>query len=51
MPARYLAIKEHLKKKGISEDQAQEQAAKIYNASRKKGEPVVGGRKKGDKLD
>lgn len=46
MPARYLAIKESLMKKGMDEKEAEEHAARIYNASRKQGEPAVGGRKK-----
>lgn len=45
MPERYLAIKEALMKKGVAEKEAEAQAARIYNATRKKGEPVVGGKK------
>jgi hypothetical protein len=43
MPARYEAIKRSLKKKGKSDKAAKTSAAKIFNATRKKGEkPVTG---------
>lgn len=41
MPARYDAIKQSFLEKGFSEDEAQERAAKIYNATRKHDEPSL----------
>lgn len=39
MPKRYEAMRDKFVKEGLSYDKAQEKAAKIYNATRKKGEP------------
>jgi hypothetical protein len=41
MPARYLGIKESLKEKGYSEEEAKTSAAKIYNSTRKHDEPAL----------
>lgn len=42
MPAAYLKIRNKLKKKGMPMKSAKTQAAKIYNARRKKGQKAVG---------
>jgi hypothetical protein len=43
MPARYEAIRDSLKKKGMSLKSAKTHAAKIFNATRKRNEaPVTG---------
>ncbi len=44
MPARYEAIRDSLVAKGKSLKQAKTSAAKIFNATRKKGEAPVTGR-------
>jgi hypothetical protein len=41
MPRRYEAMRDKFKKEGMSEKAAKEKAAKIYNATRKKGEPKL----------
>lgn len=47
MPAKYEAIRDKLISEGMSEDEAQTRAAKIYNSQRKPGqEPVTGKHKK-----
>lgn len=45
MPKRYESIRDALIKKGMSPREAKTHAARIYNASRKKGEPVVSNKK------
>ena len=47
MPAKYEAIRESLISKGKSTKAAKTSAAKIYNATRKKGEAPVTGKHKG----
>lgn len=42
MPAKYTAIKNKLKSEGKSDKAAKTSAAKIYNATRKRGEKPVG---------
>lgn len=42
MPARYMEIKKSLVEKGIPEEDAKTQAAKIYNSSRRGDEPELG---------
>lgn len=39
MPKRYQAMRDKFMGKGMSEDAAEEKAAKIYNATKKPGEP------------
>lgn len=46
MPRRYEAIRDKLKKEGLEEKVAKETAAKIYYATRRKGEPKLHRRKK-----
>lgn len=46
MPARYEAIRDQLIENGTPEKEAKEMAAKIYNSSRKVGEPPVHGKEK-----
>lgn len=45
MPKAYEKMKAQFKSKGMSEDQAQTQAAKIYNSKRKAGKKAVSGSK------
>lgn len=45
MPPRYEAIRDNLIKKGKSTKAAKTSAAKIFNATRKKGEAPVTGKK------
>ena len=42
MPAKYEAIKAKLMQQGLSEEEAEKRAAKIYNAQRKKGQKPMG---------
>jgi hypothetical protein len=44
MPARYEAIKRSMVAKGFGDASAKTHAAKIFNASRKKGEAAVTGK-------
>lgn len=46
MPAQYLAIKRRLMRDGMSEKEAEESAARIYNSARKKGQKPVTGKHK-----
>lgn len=41
MPRRYEAIRDSLIRQGKGEKQAKRSAARIYNATRKKGEPSL----------
>jgi hypothetical protein len=41
MPKRYEALRDKFVKEGLPYDEAQEKAAKIYNATRKKNEPKL----------
>lgn len=50
MPAEYEAIRDNLKRKGMSDAEAKTHAAKIYNANRGNKPPVTGNEeKKGQK--
>lgn len=42
MPKQYDAMKKKFMEEGMSEDEAQEKAARIYNAQRKPGQKPVG---------
>jgi len=47
MPRKYEKIRDKLVREGYAYDEAQERAAKIYNAQRKKGQkPVTGKHRK-----
>lgn len=41
MPRKYEAMRDKFKAAGMSEDAAQERAAKIYNAQKKPGDPAL----------
>jgi hypothetical protein len=41
MPDRYEAMRDEFKKKGLSSKAAKTKAAKIYNATKKPGEPSL----------
>lgn len=41
MPARYVGIRDSMMEKGLSKDEAQERAAKIYNSTRRHDEPAL----------
>lgn len=41
MPKRYEAMRDKFKSEGLTMDEAQEKAAKIYNSSRKRNEPKL----------
>ncbi len=41
MPAKYEAIRDKLERKGVSAKAAKKSAARIYNATRKKGQKPV----------
>lgn len=41
MPARYVDIRDSMMEKGLSENEAQERAAKIYNSTRRHDEPAL----------
>lgn len=41
MPARYVDIRDSMIEKGLSEDEAKERAAKIYNSTRSHDEPAL----------
>ena len=41
MPAKYVAIRDALMKKGMPEQEAKAHAARIYNKGRKKGQKPV----------
>lgn len=47
MPKRYEAMRDSFRKSGMSESGAKTKAAKIYNATKKKGEPKLQNKKKG----
>lgn len=47
MPKRYEAIRDSMKKQGKGDKEAKTAAAKIFNATRKKGEKPVTGKHKG----
>ena len=49
MPKKYEAMRDKFMKKGMKEDKAKEKAAKIYNATKKKGEKAVSGKMKDEK--
>jgi len=42
MPARYEKMRDEFASQGLSYDAAQTKAAKIFNATRKPGEPAMG---------
>ena len=43
MPARYEAMRDHFIAEGMDEADAKTKAARIFNATRKRGEPPVTG--------
>lgn len=49
MPKKYEAMRDKFKKEGMKEGKAKEKAAKIYNATKKKGEKAVSGKMKDEK--
>lgn len=49
MPKKYEAIRDKFKAKGVPAKEAKTRAAKIFNATRKKGEAPVTGKSKREK--
>lgn len=49
MPKKYEAIRDKFKKEGMGEKEAKKRAAMIYNATRKKGQAPVTGKKQTEK--
>lgn len=47
MPAKYEAIRDKFKSQGMSDAEAKTRAAKIFNATRKKGQAPVTGHSEG----